>query len=103
MTTPLVGAWRAILSVPRRDPDLLPSGCGAAASAARGEHRSSVTPSAPLRSVQKLSALMTSPPALVLRAHQVLALTLSFPNRTEPSSSPVFTPPEWYELAPAIV
>src|SRR4051812_43948193 len=67
----------------RMKSDLPPSGCGAAASAARGEHRSSVTPSAPVRSVHKLSALMTSPPDLVLMAHQVCWLTLSFTNRTE--------------------
>ncbi len=54
-------------------------------------------------SVQRLSALTISPPALVAIALQVARLTLSLTNRTEPSSIPTLTPPEWYELAPTIV
>src|SRR5579871_2993191 len=34
---------------------------------------------------QKLSALMTSPPALVARAHQVALATVFLMNRTDPS------------------
>ena len=42
---------------------------------------------------------MTSRPEYVATAHQVSWLMLSLTNRTEPSSIPTFTPPEWYELA----
>src|SRR5262249_12087644 len=57
----------------------------------------------PLGSSQKLSALITSPPALVARAHHVAELTEFFTTRTEPSSMPPSTHPPRFELAPTIV
>src|SRR5262249_11730515 len=51
---------------------------------------------------QKLSALTTSPPALVAIAHQTAVLTVYLINRTEPSMNPTFTPPGWNELVPMI-
>ena len=42
---------------------------------------------------------MTSPPAFVARAHQVVWLTASLMKRTEPSRKPTLTPPGWFELA----
>jgi hypothetical protein len=44
---------------------------------------------------QKLSALTTSPPALVPRVHQVRWLIDSLMNRTLPSAMSVLTPPGW--------
>ncbi len=46
------------------------------------------------------SALTTSPPDAVAMAAQVVGLTLSLMNLTEPSRKPTFTPPGWFELAP---
>ena len=42
---------------------------------------------------QYASELMTSPPARVPRAHQLITLTESLTNRTEPSEKRIFTPP----------
>src|SRR5262245_58405709 len=58
------------------------------------------SPGRPRRSArQKLSALMTSPHALVPRAHQVTRLMLSLMNRELPSDSSTLTPPGWSLLA----
>ena len=42
---------------------------------------------------QYASALMTSPPAMVLIEIQVMAAIVFLTNRTEPSPKPVMTPP----------
>src|SRR5260370_22586854 len=52
---------------------------------------------------QKLSALMTSPPAAVAIAHQTSGATVCLTNFTEPSIIVRFTPPGWNALAPTIV
>src|SRR3954452_17496609 len=44
---------------------------------------------------QKVSAEITSPPAFVPKAHQLVWLTLFLMNFTLPSLMSVFTPPEW--------
>ena len=44
---------------------------------------------------QKASAEITSPPALVPRAHQVGRLTVDLTNWTWPSPKQTFTPPGW--------
>src|SRR5580700_11359928 len=49
---------------------------------------------------QRASALITSPPARVPRAFQVVRFTLDLTNRTEPSSNSRLTPPGWNELGP---
>src|SRR4051812_46404911 len=48
---------------------------------------------------QKASALTTSPPALVPRAHQILMLMVLLTNFTLPSHIPTFTPPGWLLVA----
>src|SRR5262245_13560279 len=48
---------------------------------------------------QKLSALMTSPHALVPRDHQVTRLMLSLMNRELPSDISTLTPPGWLLVA----
>lgn len=46
-----------------------------------------------LSPAQYESALMTSPPAIVPSALQVIGLIVFLMNRTEPSQNEVFTPP----------
>jgi hypothetical protein len=44
---------------------------------------------------QKLSLLMTSPPAMVASAHQVMLEMVLLTNLTEPSIRVTLTPPVW--------
>ncbi len=48
---------------------------------------------------QKASEEMTSPPAMVPRAHQTGRLTVPLTNRTVPSPNRTLIPPEWRLVA----